>query len=94
MQTIEQESPTLAKPRKKYQEDPEDSYFSSSSKWSEQSSRYGHVRDWPQEPVQTSAWPHLKALADKHLCAGTKAGETVEGAVLTARKMFVDTVKN
>lgn len=41
MQTIEQESPTLAKPRRKYQEDPEDSYFSSSSKWSEQSSRYG-----------------------------------------------------
>ena len=41
MQTIEQESPTLAKPRKKYQEDPEDSYFS--SKWSEQSSRYGGV---------------------------------------------------
>ncbi|XP_029386958.1 ADP-ribosylation factor GTPase-activating protein 3 isoform X2 [Mus pahari] len=38
MQTIEQESPTLAKPRRKYQEDPEDSYFSSSSKWSEQSS--------------------------------------------------------
>lgn len=32
MQTIEQESPTLAKPRKKYQEDSEDSYFSSSSR--------------------------------------------------------------
>lgn len=45
MQTIEQESPTLAKPRKKYQEDPEDSYFS--SQWSEQSSRYGCVRGWP-----------------------------------------------
>ncbi|XP_063099883.1 ADP-ribosylation factor GTPase-activating protein 3 isoform X1 [Cavia porcellus] len=33
MQTIEQESPTLAKPRKKYQEDSEDSYFSSSSRY-------------------------------------------------------------
>ncbi|XP_055482872.1 ADP-ribosylation factor GTPase-activating protein 3 isoform X1 [Psammomys obesus] len=31
MQTIEQESPTLAKPRRKYQEDPDESYFTSSS---------------------------------------------------------------
>lgn len=78
MQTIEQESPTLAKPRRKYQEDPEDSYFSSSSKWSEQSSRYGGVKDRPWEPGQTGAWHHLRALADKRLCAaGTKAGETV-----------------
>uniref|UniRef100_A0A8C2MZX7 ADP-ribosylation factor GTPase-activating protein 3 n=1 Tax=Cricetulus griseus TaxID=10029 RepID=A0A8C2MZX7_CRIGR len=35
MQTIEQESPTLAKPRRKYQEDPEESYFTSSSRWSD-----------------------------------------------------------
>nr|XP_027810419.1 ADP-ribosylation factor GTPase-activating protein 3 isoform X2 [Marmota flaviventris] len=33
MQTIEQESPTLAKPRKKYHEDSEDSYFTSSSRY-------------------------------------------------------------
>lgn len=82
MQTIEQESPTLAKPRRKYQEDPEDSYFSSSSKWSEQSSRYGGggrggARDQPWEAGQTSAWHNLRALTDKHLCAGTKAGKTV-----------------
>ncbi|XP_055482874.1 ADP-ribosylation factor GTPase-activating protein 3 isoform X3 [Psammomys obesus] len=33
MQTIEQESPTLAKPRRKYQEDPDESYFTSSSRY-------------------------------------------------------------
>ncbi|XP_023558330.1 ADP-ribosylation factor GTPase-activating protein 3 isoform X1 [Octodon degus] len=33
MQTIEQESPTLAKPRKKYQEDSDDSYLTSSSRY-------------------------------------------------------------
>lgn len=32
MQTIEQESPTLAKPRKKYQEDSDDSYLTSGSR--------------------------------------------------------------
>uniref|UniRef100_A0A8C9PHS9 ADP-ribosylation factor GTPase-activating protein 3 n=1 Tax=Spermophilus dauricus TaxID=99837 RepID=A0A8C9PHS9_SPEDA len=46
MQTIEQESPTLAKPRKKYHEDSEDSYFtSSSSQGSEQSSSPGYFDD-------------------------------------------------
>ncbi|KAM6162268.1 ADP-ribosylation factor GTPase-activating protein 3 isoform 2-T2 [Erethizon dorsatum] len=33
MQTIEQESPTLAKPRKKFQEDNDDSYLTSSSRY-------------------------------------------------------------
>ncbi|XP_073940715.1 ADP-ribosylation factor GTPase-activating protein 3 isoform X2 [Castor canadensis] len=33
MQIIEQESPTLAKPRKKYHEDNDDSYFTSSSRY-------------------------------------------------------------
>lgn len=33
MQTIEQESPTLAKPRKNYQEDNDDSYLTSSSRY-------------------------------------------------------------
>uniref|UniRef100_A0A8C8U3Q5 ADP-ribosylation factor GTPase-activating protein 3 n=1 Tax=Peromyscus maniculatus bairdii TaxID=230844 RepID=A0A8C8U3Q5_PERMB len=45
MQTIEQESPTLAKPRRKYQEDPEESYFTSSSRWSEPSCVYGYFDD-------------------------------------------------
>lgn len=34
MQTIEQETPTIAKPKKKYVDDVEDSYFSSSSRYS------------------------------------------------------------
>ncbi|XP_041254772.1 ADP-ribosylation factor GTPase-activating protein 3 isoform X2 [Onychostruthus taczanowskii] len=33
MQTIEQETPTIAKPKKKYMDDVEDSYFSSSSRY-------------------------------------------------------------
>ncbi|CAO2601427.1 ADP-ribosylation factor GTPase-activating protein 3, partial [Lemmus lemmus] len=33
MQTIEQESPTLANPRRKYQEDPDESYFTSSPRY-------------------------------------------------------------
>ncbi|XP_065598496.1 ADP-ribosylation factor GTPase-activating protein 3 [Cyrtonyx montezumae] len=33
MQTIEQETPTVAKPKKKYTDDAEDSYFSSSSRY-------------------------------------------------------------
>uniref|UniRef100_A0A8C6R3R3 ADP-ribosylation factor GTPase-activating protein 3 n=1 Tax=Nannospalax galili TaxID=1026970 RepID=A0A8C6R3R3_NANGA len=47
MQTIEQESPTLAKPRRKYQEDHEDSYFTSSSRYSESES--GTFFDDPME---------------------------------------------
>ncbi|XP_051016057.1 ADP-ribosylation factor GTPase-activating protein 3 [Acomys russatus] len=43
MQTIEQESPTLAKPRRKYPEDPEESYFS--SRWSEHRSGHGYFDD-------------------------------------------------
>ncbi|XP_053833396.1 ADP-ribosylation factor GTPase-activating protein 3 isoform X1 [Vidua macroura] len=37
MQTIEQETPTIAKPKKKYMDDAEDSYFSSSSRYSDSS---------------------------------------------------------
>lgn len=33
MQTIEQESPIMAKPRKKYNDDSDDSYFTSSSRY-------------------------------------------------------------
>ncbi|XP_031206769.1 ADP-ribosylation factor GTPase-activating protein 3 isoform X3 [Mastomys coucha] len=63
MQTIEQESPTLAKPRRKYQEDPEDSYFSSSSKWSEQSS--SRYFDDPME-LRSSSFSSWDDSADSY----------------------------
>ncbi|XP_075816273.1 ADP-ribosylation factor GTPase-activating protein 3 isoform X1 [Microtus pennsylvanicus] len=45
MQTIEQESPTLAKPRRKYQEDPDESYFTSSPRWSQPGCSQGRYFD-------------------------------------------------
>ncbi|NXD14326.1 ARFG3 protein, partial [Nothocercus nigrocapillus] len=51
MQTIEQESPTIAKPKKKYSDDVEDSYFSSSSRYYDSSVlRSSSFSKWDDNP--------------------------------------------
>uniref|UniRef100_A0A8C6Z258 ARF GTPase activating protein 3 n=1 Tax=Nothoprocta perdicaria TaxID=30464 RepID=A0A8C6Z258_NOTPE len=51
MQTIEQESPTIAKPKKKYSDDAEDSYFSSSSRYYDSSAlRSSSFSKWDDNP--------------------------------------------
>ncbi|NWX88363.1 ARFG3 protein, partial [Nothoprocta ornata] len=51
MQTIEQESPTIAKPKKKYSDEVEDSYFSSSSRYYDSSAlRSSSFSKWDDNP--------------------------------------------